>query len=114
MMVPRAPSAADREVTIRALRDEISELEDQKGSIGYVFPSLFIVGGGALAIFGLTYQPEASLSWLRTTLIIGGTGIAVLSTFWLIYRIVKTISLGNEIDRKHHQLDQLEAQRVAY
>lgn len=102
--------AAEREVTIKALREEIAELSDQKSGIGYVFPSLCIAAGAGLIAAGLLVN--TSTSWVTTALLVSGTAIAALSTLWLILRIARTISLGGQIDGKEEQLRRLEAQRL--
>lgn len=102
--------AAEREVTIKALREEITELSDQKASIGYVFPSLCIAAGAGLIAGGLLLN--TSVSWLNTAMLVSGTAIAALSTLWLILRITRSISLGGQIDGKEEQLRRLEAQRL--
>lgn len=111
-VAPAAPrlDARDRELTIRALRDELAELADQKSSIGYVFPILCIGAGVGLIVAGLLVRTDQS--WLTSTLLIGGTAIAVLSTLWFIYRIVRGISLGSQISEKEEQLRKLESQRL--
>lgn len=106
-----APSpAAEREVTIRALREELEDLQEKKSSIGYVFPALCIAAGVGLAVLGTSLNPE--VGWPRPALMIGGAGIAALSSLWLIVRIVRTISLSGQISDKEDQLRILEAQRV--
>jgi hypothetical protein len=102
--------AHEREATIKALREEIKELDEQKSSIGYTWPSIFIVAGTVIALVGLTQNIQDQI--VRNTLIIGGTVIAGLSTLWLVIRIVRGISIGNEIGEKQDQLKTLERQRT--
>jgi hypothetical protein len=110
-LLAQAPSpAAEREVTIKALHEELEELEEKRSSIGYVFPALCIAGGVGLIVLGSTIQTD--VQWLPPALLIGGTAIAVLSSLWLIVRIVKTITLSGQISDKEEQLRALEAQRV--
>ena len=102
--------ATEREVTIKALREEIADLKDEKSGIGYVFPSLCIGAGAGLIAAGLLVR--SSESWFRPAMLIAGTAIATLSTLWLIIRIARSISLGGQISGKEDQLRELEAQRV--
>lgn len=103
-------SATDREVTIKALREEIVELSDQKSGIGYVFPIICIGAGAGLIAAGLLVN--SSTPWVNTALLVSGTAIAALSTLWFILRLVRGISLGNQISDKEEQLRRLEAQRI--
>ena len=107
---PSYSPATEREVTIKALREEIVELKDEKSGIGYVFPSLCIAAGAGLIAAGLLVN--VGNTWFRPAMLISGTTISVLSTLWLIFRIAKTISLGGQIDGKEDQLRELERQRV--
>ncbi len=107
---PSYSPAQEREITIKALREEVEELKDQKSGIGYVFPTLCIGAGAALIATGLLVRVDAS--WFRPTMLIGGTAIATLSTLWLIIRIARSISLGNQIGDKEDQIRKLEDQRL--
>jgi hypothetical protein len=107
---PPPPSAVEREVTIKALREELEDLRDQRSSIGYVFPILCIGAGVGLVVLGSVVK--TSESWLTETLLISGSVIAGASMLWLIIRIVRTISLSNQISDKEDQLRQLEDQRL--
>jgi hypothetical protein len=101
----------DREVTIRALRDELVDLEDRKSDIGYFWPIFWaaagtgVVGGGA-ALSG------TSIAWGKSALMIGGTVVAAAATTWLLVRIARAISLSSQIDTKQDQLSALQAQRL--
>ena len=105
-----APSASDREVTIKALREEITDLSDQKSGIGYVFPVLCAATGVGLAVVGGTVKTGAA--WANQTLLIGGGLIAVASTAWFVIRLVRAISLSSRISEKEDQLEALERQRL--
>lgn len=104
----------DREVTIRALRDEVAELEDERSGVGYVFPSLVASLGIGAALYGTlaltgTTGPQA---WLRPTLQVAGGLIAGLAVTWLVVRIAKVVRLNGDIDDKREQLRALEARRL--
>jgi hypothetical protein len=111
-LVAQAPPspALEREVTIKALREELDDLRDQRSSIGYVFPILCIGAGVGLVVLGSVVK--TSETWLNETLLISGSVIAGLSTLWLILRIARSISLGSQISDKEEQLRQLEDQRL--
>ncbi len=67
-------SVADREAMLRALRDEKAELEDQKSSIGYVFPVIFLALGLGCAGFAELIRVD------KTSIvppILLGTGVVV-------------------------------------
>jgi hypothetical protein len=107
---PGYSPASEREVTIKALREELTELEEQKGGIGFFFPIFWMAAGGGLIAAGTLLQVGSP--WLNTALLVGGTAIAVLATVWLIFRIAKSINLGSQISDKEQQLRTLEAQRL--
>jgi hypothetical protein len=107
---PPASPALEREVTIKALREELDDLRDQRSSIGYVFPILCIGVGVGLVVLGSVVK--TSETWLNETLLISGSVIAGLSTLWLILRIARSVSLGSQISDKEEQLRQLEDQRL--
>jgi hypothetical protein len=106
---PPPNPAVEREVTIKALREELEDLRDQRSSIGYVFPILCIGVGVGLVVLGEVVKTE---TWLTDTLLISGAVIGGASVLWLIIRIVRTISLSNQIGDKEDQLRQLEDQRL--
>ncbi len=106
-LLAQGPSTAvvDRELTIRALHDEITELRDEKSGIGFVFPSLCI-GAGVGAVFG-------GLALKLVPLWIAGAVVGGLSVIWLITRIARAIWYSNKIGEREDQLDALSAQRVS-
>ncbi len=107
---PAAPPALEREATIKALREEVEALQEQRSGIGYVFPAICIAAGVGLFVLGNAVS--ANPSWLRPTLQIGGVAIATLSTVWLIVRIVRAVSLTSQISSKEEQIEALEHQRL--
>ncbi|MBK7858346.1 MAG: hypothetical protein IPJ65_06930 [Archangiaceae bacterium] len=107
---PRARMPAqEREAVIRALRSELKELEEEKAGVGYVAPILFVgVGVGGILVGTLWHS---GIPTLNTVLLVAGTTIAALSTLWFLIRVVKGVSLGNQISGKEQELRELEAQR---
>src|SRR5687768_8061600 len=83
LLAQGVPSASDRELTIRALREEIAELRDERSGIGFVFPTLLIAAGGGVVFGGLYLKLEPM--WIT------GAVIAIGSTVWLLSRIIRTI-----------------------
>lgn len=108
---PPSQSVADREATLKALRDEKAELEDQKSSIGYVFPVIFIAVGVGLGVFGEFVEANNHTSIVGPICLGTGAVIATLSVVWLIYRIVRSVSLSHQISEKENQIEELQRQR---
>jgi hypothetical protein len=122
LLLQQRPTGIERELTIRALREELEELRDQKASIGYFWPVTFslvgagvlLVGAGAVSSAGNAVS-SSSASGIRTTgtaLAIAGAAVSGLSVFWFVSRIGRSISLGSQIDDKEEQLRLYEAQRL--
>src|SRR4051812_12625263 len=91
---PAPMPASEREITIKAMREELTELREQRSSIGYVFPILCVGAGVGLAVAGAVVHTDG---WITQTLLISGAVIGGASMLWLIYRIVKSVSLSNQI-----------------
>jgi hypothetical protein len=54
---------------------------------------------------------HTSVDWVAPALLYTGIAIATLSTVWLIYRIVRSVSLSRQISNKEDQIEQLEQKR---
>ncbi|MHB8872570.1 MAG: hypothetical protein ACYC8T_02680 [Myxococcaceae bacterium] len=106
LLAQAAPSndVAGRELTIAAMQNELAELQDQASSVGFVFPVLGIGLGVGMIALGASSGADA--------LGIAGLVVGALSSVWLLYRIVRRISLGHDIGKLEDQLDQLKAQRL--
>jgi hypothetical protein len=103
-------SVSDREATIKALRDEKADLEDQKASVGYAFPIVLIIIGGGFALITPIFHYD-STSLVPPVLYVGGSLVATIGAVLLIYRIVHSVSLSHQISEKENQIEQLSQQR---
>ena len=111
-VAPQPTPASEREVAIRAVREELTELRDQRSGAGYVLPSIFIIAGITLCVLGTTLQLDSTLGWLRVTLLMTGAATTSAAGFWLLSKIAKAVALGNKIDLKEEQLHALETARL--
>jgi hypothetical protein len=104
-------SGVDREVTIRALRDEIDDLETRKR--GYFAPVFWAGVGSAVLACGLLAPVSGDeAGTFRASMILAGTLAAGAAVTWLIVRIAHNASLAAEIDGKSDQIRALEARRL--
>jgi hypothetical protein len=106
-----ASSAVDREMTIRALRDEVDDLESRKG--GYFWPVFWAGAGAGVAVLGAVLPANGSSSQtLKNALLIAGGIAGSASIIWLVARIARNLSISSDIAGKEDQLRALEAQRL--